>query len=73
MAKKSKPSQKQSWIKKWQLWAVVGLIIVAGGLLWFWRQQAPPALPADYQPGSVTGCLAGPAFTAGLGLRQSGD
>lgn len=45
-------------------------MVAGGALLWFWRQNAPPTLPADYQTGSVTTCLAGPAFTADLGLES---
>ncbi|MBE2224069.1 MAG: DUF2029 domain-containing protein [Anaerolineae bacterium] len=71
MAKKRNQSQiKRPWYKKWQFWAIVGVIVAAGALVWLWRRNAPPALPADYQVGNVTACLAGPAFTAGLGLES---
>lgn len=71
MTKKRKQSQqKQPWTKKWQIWAVVVVILLAGGGIWVWRQNAPPPLPTGYQVGNVTACLAGPAFTADLGLQS---
>lgn len=71
MVKKTKrPQSKQTWYKKWQFWATVGIVVAAGLLLWFWRRSAPPPLPDDYQAGSVTYCLAGPAFTAELGFEN---
>ena len=73
MAKKEKSRQRiqvTPWYKKWQVWLGVGGLVTAVILLILWQQNKTPALPDNYQIGRVADCIAGPAFSADLGLES---
>lgn len=70
MAKKRKQGQKQTkaFYKKRPFWIITAGLVTAVLLFILWQQNKTPTLPADYQTGTVTDCLAGPAFLPELGL-----